>query len=327
MDIPLIRNETPSRTLNDDEPHADVSLGEDLRQVLQQIDTSRTRSRLPVSSNRSVSVRIIPDADHESNPTSLRSHQDGQTRASPLTRVPEKTMTPSERAYLWRMKFIRLNRRNKDIPIPETVDPDALERLYAEAARTDHYCSTSATWLIYMGIGYVGFQYALNKLGFNLPGDFAFIQLEVMSHYPEILKSLGDPGGPSMGSSWPPWLKLLFVIGAHTIIFVLIYKITGSSGNARQVQQFICSTGLMGGKPQGQELEADNAMTNLGGIFNGILGGGGGGLGGLVQNIMGQMMGPGGPPIDLDNPPLPVVEDEPVGNPPTDSLNRPNMFD
>lgn len=63
-----------------------------------------------------------------------------------------------------------------------------------------------------MGIGYAGFQFALHKLGFKLPPEFVYMQLEVMSHYPQLLKALGDPGGPSIGSSWPPWMKLTFVI-------------------------------------------------------------------------------------------------------------------
>lgn len=340
MDIAVIDDDVSARALNADEPKPSVSLGNDLLEALKQVDANNVRTRLPMSSNRSVSIRIIPDGDRPSRSPSRDARIRGSSAPSrqhdmaPITRIPEKTMTPSERAYMWRMKFIRLNRRNKDIPIPETTDPESLEKMYLEAARTDHYCSTSATWLIYMGIGYVGFQYGLSKLGMELPPDFAFIQLQVMSHYPEIIKSLGDPGGPSLGSSWPPWLKLLFIIAAHTIIFILIYKITGKSSNAYQVQKFICSTGLMGGTNQGQELEADNAMANLGGIFGGLLGGGesgaGGleGLGGMVQNIMKNIMGSGGD-MDIDNPPPPVL-DTPIPQAQAsrkDSLDRPTMFD
>ncbi len=326
MDITIIDDETSSRVLNADEPKASVSLGNDLLDALKQVDANNHRTRLPMSSNRSVSVRIIPDGDRPSRSPSVRS----KPEMAAITRMPEKSMTPSERAYMWKLKFIRLNRRNKDIPIPETIDPDALEKLYIEAARTDHYCSTSATWLIYMGIGYVAFQYGLNKLGLDLPADFAFVQLEVMSHYPDIIKALGDPGGPSLGSSWPPWMKLLFVMAAHTVIFIAVYKISGRSSNARQVQQFICSTGLMGGNPQGQELEADNAMANLGGIFGNVLGGDGGGglggLGGMVKSLMTQFMG-SEPDMDINNPPPVVEASEPVQSSRHDSMDRRNIFD
>lgn len=303
-----------SRHLNRDEPVPRTSMSRDLVDVLRNIDNRANGGiRLPLNSKREVaSVRIIPDVSYRSN-ASARSYRP----STPDTRKPDRTMGNSERAYMWRMKFQRLNARNPRIPMPDTNDPDTLERLYTEAIKTDHYCSSTSTWLIYMGIGYAGFQAVLHKIGFQLPSTFIFNQLSVISHYPQLLKALGDPGGPSLGSSWPPWMKLMFVISVHTLIFVIIYKISGGDENAaNNVQLFICKTGFMGGKPQGEEVAADNAITNLGGMLGGMFGGGGGsGIGGLFQNIMGTVMGAMGSndsvaDINLEDPPDPLSERE-----------------
>lgn len=329
-----------SRELNNDEPKPDITPSRDLLRIIQDVEKrANGRIRLPMTSTRNVaSVRIMPDISSEDesssqgksartytpsnydNPKGLHNrntHNSARTttrQLGPQTKRPGNNLSVSERAYIWRMKFIKLNKRNPEIPIPDTNDPDSLERLYIEAVRTDHYCSTSATWLIYMGIGYAGFQYGLNWIGFKLPANFTFIQLQVMSHYPQLLKALGDPGGPSLGSSWPPWIKLLFVIAVHTLIFVLIYKISGSEEVAYNTQKFICRTGFMGGKPQGEEADADSAVANVGGMLGGLgglFGGSGGGIGNIFQNIMGSLMGAAGrrdnvADIDLDAPPAPV---------------------
>lgn len=317
-----------SRHLNSDEPIPDISPSRDIVETMLRIDQqAKGRTRLPMSSaQHATSVRVIPDISNSRSRSrgSSRTHDSHNSHRSygsarsykpqnygGATSRPDKNMTNSERAYMWRMKFQRLNARNPRIPIPDTNNPDSLEKLYAEAIRTNHYCSTSSTWLIYMGLGYGLFQAGLHWMGVKLPPDFVYIQMQVMSHYTDILKSLGDPGGPSLGSSWPPWLKLAFVMCIHTVIFVLIYKLTGSVNGAKSVQSFICKTGLMGGKAQGEEVEADNAMANVGdmlGGLGGIFGGsGGGGLGGMFQNLIGGMMGAMGTQdhvakVDLENP-------------------------
>lgn len=311
-----------SRDLNSDEPRPNTSLSRDLVETIRRIDQkAQGRTRLPMDSKRNIaSVRIIPDNSHRSYAsngsqrsnisTSARSYR--PPKDQPETRKPDKNMSDSERAYMWRMKFQRLNARDPRIPIPDTNNPDALERLYLEAARTNHYCSTSSTWLIYMGLGYGLLQGALHWIGFKLPPEFVFIQMKVMSHYPQLLKALGDPGGPSLGSSWPPWLKLMFVICVHTLLFILIYKITGSAESAERAQNFICRTGLMGGKPQGEEVEADNAMASVEGLLGGLGGIFGGdnnkGFGGMFQNLIGGFMNAMGrkddvADIDLESPP------------------------
>lgn len=325
------RNFLSAHRLNSDEPRPNTSLSRDLVDTIRRIDQqTQGRTRLPMESKYNVaSVRIIPDSSNRSYDSnqSRRSNKEHSARSyrSPKgyaeTRKPDKNMTDSERAYMWRMKFQRLNARNPRIPIPDTSNPDTLERLYTEAMRTDHYCSSTSTWLIYMGLGYGAFQYALDWMGIKLPPNFVLIQVEVMSHYPQLLKALGDPGGPSLGSSWPPWLKLMFVICVHTLLFIMIYKISGGNVSAaHNAQRFICQTGFMGGKPQGEEVEADNAMANVGGLlgglsglFGGNSGGASNGIGSVFQNLVGGFMGAMGrkddvADIDLEDPPEPVSE-------------------
>lgn len=302
----------PSRQLNRDEPKPQIILSRDLLDKAKHIDArAQGRTRLPMNSARNIaSVRIIPDHSGRSD-ISARSY-----RAPAETRKPDKNMSMSERSYIWRMKFMKLNARNPRIPIPDTNNPEALERLYLEAISADHYCSSTSTWLIYMGLGYSIFQYGLNWMGIKLPSEFSLMQMQVMSCYPELLKSLGDPGGPSIGSSWPPWLKLMFVMCVHTILFIIIYKLSNNNADAaHRTQRFICSTGFMGGTSKGEEVEADNAMANITGLLGSFIGGNkeGGGITNIFQSMVGQFMNSMGSPdevgdIDLENPPMPVSE-------------------
>lgn len=309
--------------INSDEPVPNIPQSRKLEELLKNVDRiAEGKVRLPMRSpNHVASVRIVPAIEdepvgsHRSTSRSARNYTVPDTRTSNavgihLTRMPDRNITRSERAYVLRQKFQRLNAQNPNIAIPETNDPDALERMYVEAIKTNHYCSTSSTWLIYMGIGYTAFQYGLHKMGIQLPPQFVAIQLEVMSSYPTLLKSLGEPGGPSIGSSWPPWLKLIFIISMHSIIFIIIYKITGNTQSAREAQNFICRTGIMGGRSQSNEGEADNAMASVGGIFGG-LGNLFGGQGGGIQNVIGNVMSMFGgrsamDDIDLEAPPEPI---------------------
>lgn len=300
-----------SRELNSDEPKPTMTNSRELASIISNIDQRvDNKLRLPMNSNRNVtSVRIVSDASRRSNQSSVRSYKP----SIEPSRKQEVYQSPEERAYIWRQKFIRLNARNPKVEIPELTDPDVLGRLYTEALKTDHYSSSSATWLLYMGMGYAAFQGILHKLGISLPHQFVFYQVDVMSCYPQILKSLGEPGGPSIGSNWPPWMKLAFIVCLHTITFVLIYKLTGSETSAYSAQKAICGTGLMGGKPQAEESVSDNAQANLGGILSGfgnLLGGGsGGGMMDMMQGLIGGLMGGTNnatEDIDLDNPPDPV---------------------
>jgi hypothetical protein len=288
-----------SRTLNQDEPKPSISPSRDLIDTIRNIDNEISRygnRRLPMRSSTNIaSVRIIPD-------TSRRSSNSASSYRPPETRKIDINISDDEKAYMYRLKFQRLNARNPTIPMPDTNDASVLERLYHEAIRTDHYCSSTSTWLIYMGLGYGAFQYVLSRFSISLPSNFVVMQMEVMSCYPQLLKALGDPGGPSLGSSWPPWLKLIFVICVHTFIFVLIYKMTGSADSAHNTQKFICRTGLMGGKPNGEEVAVDNATSGITGMLGGLFGGG---LGNMMQTFLGGI-GNNTNDIDIENPPMPV---------------------
>lgn len=308
-----VRIEDPllSHSLNSDEPRPTIQPSRGVQTLLgalKQVD-SQSGIRIPLSANSAASFRIVPDDTAHSRPSTVREYKPRDI--SPTTR-PDDALLPTTQAYIWRQKFIRLNRRNPDIEIPDTNDPKQLEILYTEALKTHHHNSSSATWLLYMSFGYAGFQWLLKHVGLDLGPDFVGIQMTVMSHYTEILKQLGDPGGPSIGSSWPAWLKLVVIVTIHTIVFILIFKITGSSQSAREAQLMVCKTGIMGGSKQGDEVAADTAMTGVGGLLGNLVGGGvGGGIGNFIGNIFRKMGGRNEiDNIDINNPPLPVSKRE-----------------
>lgn len=304
-DIDQISNHADARRLNSDEPRPAVTPSRSLRDILRTIDQNPKRPEL-LSSHHIRTVRIVPPEHGVETSHSVR---DYRPSPAPETRRLDKTLPAAERLYILRMKFQRIHDRNPAIEIPSSDDPESLERMYWEALRTDHYGHSSTTWLLYMCLGYAGFQLGLNQLGFKLPPEYTVIQIQVMSHYPELLKSLGDPGGPSIGSSWPPWIKVLFVMAIHTIIFVVIYKMTGSSESAMNAQHAICQTGFMSGKAIGDEAAADGALGGLAGILGPMLGGGGGGgLGGIIQSVMSAFGGGGGiAAINPNAPPMPIA--------------------
>jgi uncharacterized membrane protein YfcA len=141
---------------------------------------------------------------------------------------------------------------------------------------------------------------------------------------------MGDPGGISIGSSWPAWVKLLVVIVVQTVAFVLVFKMSkGNAQMASDVQDLMASTGIMGGKKSEGDVEAEGAAAQAGGIagfLQGIVSGGGGGM---VQNLM-SMFGGGGnqdDDIDIDNLPEPVEDDDQEEGEERMSSRRSNMFD
>lgn len=308
----------PSRELNSDEPKPSIVPSRELLDKLREIDRKGSgMKRIPLNSrqsqisNRSTTqLRIVPGT-----PSSrARSYQPQR----PVDIIPEdprmKDMTPDEIVYMYRQKFIRLNDRNPKIEIPNCNDPGKMAIFYQEALKTDHHTTTSSTWIIYMGLGYAGFWAMANWLGLGLPPSFIYVQVTIMTHYPKILKELGDPGGLSLGSSWPPWIKLVIVMAIHTALYILIFKFSGNESAAIRTQEVICGTGLFGGKAQAEEGVADQATAGIGGLLGGLMGGtGGGGFGGIVQNLIGMFTGQKKDDvadIDLNNPP-PIVGDTP----------------
>lgn len=318
-DMDDIPSSTKAEELNSDEPVPDITPSNRLIDELRKVDQiTGTRKRIPLStmgSNVAKSVRIMSD-NYPSRKDGSRSNRSA-TSYKPkhpdnilLSRV-NKNLSKSERLYNIREKFKRLQGENKDVEIPDSSDPDALERMYLEAARTIHYNSTSQSWILYMGAGYAIFQALLAWMGFSLPAEFVPIQLEVMTHYPKLLKELGDPGGVSFGSTWSPWVKLIVIIIIHSIIFIIIVKMTGDVNSARSAQYLICRTGFMGGQSKGNEAEADLATNNLGGMLGNLIGGGGGGLGNMLSGLLGNFMGGNSSMqnIDLNNVPEPIDDD------------------
>lgn len=313
--------------LNDDEPKPQIEPSIKLQNLLATIDNTKARAKLPMQSVRNIqSVRVIHEPEESNVIVHNRSARDYQPTLYPMTRKQSMdNMTKADKAYIWRMKFQRLNSQNGKISIPDSNDPDVLEKLYYEALRTNHYSSSSSTWLIYMTFGYIGFQMVLRKIGINLPPEFVEIQVEALSSYTTLLASLGEPGGPSIGSNWSPWVKLLVVVCMHSLIFMLIHWITGSTSSARNTQQFICRTGFMGGS-QINEGAADNATHTVGSMIGNMFGGNGGGIGSIISNVMNMFTGQSSvSAIDPNNPPRPISE-RPANNQQFNS-NRATPFD
>jgi hypothetical protein len=320
-----------SSRLNIDNPRPDVSVQRsDLIRQLEAIDRNTVnRVRPTIDASRGVtSVRMIhQNASRDSNGMSARSYRvDDYT-----SKMPDKKRSPEERAYVIRQKFIKLNNSNPQIEIPNTQDPDALERMYVEALRTHHYSKINSSWFIYLGVGYVFLQYLLNWFGLGLPDNFASYQLRMLSCYHDILRQMGDPGGISMGSTWPPWVKLLVIIVVQTVVFILVFKMTkGNAEAAAGVQELIASTKFLGGKKTSGDVEAEGAAVQAGGIMDVIGGlfGGGGGAG--IAGVIGNLFGGGGmgqdDDIDLDDLPEPD-DDEDEEEEVRMSSRRSNMFD
>lgn len=315
-----------SRSLNNDIPKPQISPTGNLKEILEQIDKqTTTRKRLPLPKDNIIpSFRIAGD-----NYPSSRSIRDEKSNIQ-LNREFEGKH-PSLQRYLIREKFKILQQKNPNIEIPDFNDPKDMIEAYNAALRTNHFTSNSATWMIYMGIGYAMLQGILKWAGFKNIDNFATTQIEIMKHYPQLLKELGDPGGISAGSNWPPWLKLTVIGAIHTIVFLLMVKITGNDSVARQFSKVICGTGFMGGKsvPSAEsEIAGDSAMSGLGGILGnlgGLLGGGGGG----IMNMLGGLFGsPTTPNIDLDNlDNIQPVSDRSTSDAISFSSSRKNKFD
>lgn len=326
-------------SINDDEPSINRKPSRKLKDMLESIDKDiKGKHRLPLNSNRSVSsIRIIPldSSSRSKGATSKKSSPSARSYTpvdhSRLDSLPDKKMPKSQRLYIMRQKFIRLNKEHPEIEVPDSNDPDALIACYKEAKRTIHYTSTSSSWIVYMAVGYAGIWGLAQWMGFDLSPYFVPIQIEVMSHYTSLLKQLGDPGGISMGSGWPPLVKLLVIIVIHTAIFVIIYKVTGNVEACRNAQMAMCSTGFMGGKSQGDTQSATGAtsiagglMSALGGLFNGQ----GGDNNNILKNIMNIFTGNTSiDNINLDAPPEPVSERELPEQNSKYSSKRKNPFD
>ena len=325
LDSSLIRSIRPdiaisSSRVNRDNLRPDVSITRgDLLSSLEEIDKkAKDRIRPQIDASRGLaSIRLVPQQlSRDSNGMSARSYRPTDYASN----MPNKKRSEAERAYIIRQKFIDLNHRNPKIDIPDTQDPDALERMYMEALKTYRRTKVGASWFIYIGIGYFILQYILQWFGLNLPDNFALYQMRAIAHYTDIIRQMGDPGGISIGSSWPAWAKLLIVMVLQTITFIIAYKITGSEQAAAGAQDFIASTNFMGGNKSDGDLEAEGAALDIGNIISNFKGAMGGGGGNIIQSVM-SMFGGGKPKQDIDLDDIPEPEAESF------SSRRPNPFD
>lgn len=297
-------DEIGSYDINDDNPVTDATPTGRLASVLDNIQARvGDKRRIDMPTSHIHSFRIATDTPSRP-PSSARSYKVSR----PINTVrPDARASASERAYHWRMKFKALQNDIPDMEMPDSNDPDALERMYYAAARVHHRSSSTGTWMIYLGLGYAAAQWIMTKMGIPGISNYASYQVEVLKHYPHLIKELGNPGGPSIGSSWPPWLKLAVIMVIQSVIYLVITMITKDETRAFGMQKVICSTGIMSGvsKPTTEtELAGDGAMSNIGSVLGGLLGGGGGG--GMLGNIMNMFAG--GNPVDemdLENPPPP----------------------
>lgn len=310
-DLDATSNPNPlSRVLNNDVPSTSISMGSDLGDRLDLIDrlaSSRTRATIPTD-NLVTSFRIIPDPQNVTHRAVSARHY------KPPTVQNVVHLTKSERVYNWRQKFYRLQSMNPTLEIPDSSDPDALERMYAEALRTNSYASSSGTWMLYFGVGNAFVQWLLTKAGVPNVQNYAKYQLEILKYYPQLINELGNPGGPSIGSSWPPWMKLTFIVVIQSIIFLVVTSITKNDSIAFHVQRMASSTGVLGGKAQPtaeSDAAGDNAINNIGGLLGNFISGGEGGIMGMLGGLLSGQVPNAMDDIDLDNLPAPVDEPNP----------------
>lgn len=228
---------------------------------------------------------------------SFRSVHKVETKIKPnALHLVDPALSKSTRAQLWRDKFVLLSHQNEHVRVPDTNDPEQLEILYKSALNLVKRSSKSATWLLWMAVGYSVFQGVLWYFNIDLPSNFVSVQLNTMSHYKDILEDLGDPGGPSIGSSWSPMTKLIVIVVVHTITFIIIYKISGDGNAAAKAQNVIIGTGFMNPSTQ-NTADADSATESANGItslISNIFGGnnkGESGIGGLLNMAKGLFSG------------------------------------
>lgn len=309
--------------INIEEPEPEIKdINKRLSAKLAEIDKtvgSRPRPTL-VSRTNIPSVKIVyPNEDNGRFNSSSRDYKPkpglGRNKQA-FSQPPDRTKSSAQRLYAIQQKFIRLNRANPRISIPDSTNPDELEDMYVEASKTHSAFSGSSSWLMYLGVGYACLQWLLKWFGVSLPDSFVQHQLVTIAMYPETLKALGEPGLTSIVGGWPPWVQLLVIMTIQTVTYILIYKMTGDEGKAVGAQRIMCDTGLLGPKKNEDRLGAAeagtaNVMGTIGSFLNGGGGGAGGGFLGNIMNVVGGLMNNGETnevdEIDIDNLPEPEL--------------------
>ena len=306
------------------------------------------RRNIGTSSTLRRSINLVPFASSQlfipnsKKTTSKKSIPILSRKSNTITKSILDDDTDDVDLYTLRLQFKKLAIQNDGITVPTTSDPVKLKAMYKSALAYHKETRTSPTWLLYSGIAYTGMYLAMNKVfQMDIPPEFITVQISTISHYKELLTSLGDPGGLSIGSSWPPWLKFLAVALAHSLIFVVVYKMTGSASMASMPSDAMCAlniggktdVGMVNMKPDGlanafgalgNGLAGKKSGGGIGNLLGGLLGGGGSGggldLNGIIGGLLGGMGNTEKDDIDIDNPPDPVDQE-------SDLADKPSMFD
>lgn len=223
--------------------------------------------------------------------------------------VPSRRVESSSRdvkAYKLRQKFLRLNKEDPRITVPDCRDPDKLQEMYEDAYFTYAKSNSSGTWITLIGTGCAVFELIMNRfLGIDAKG-YTQCMSAIIPYYHYIFKDMGDVGFVSIMSDWSPEMKLVAVLIIHTGTFFVMKKLTdGEVDKIRSTMKGLVNTGIAGGDPTGEKETSQ--------------GGGGGGMMDMVNNLIGSFMGGGGekksPTMDLDNPPPPDDDDDEEVNP------------
>ena len=127
----------------------------------------------------------------------------------------------------YRLKFRRLKESLKKINI-EVEEPkydilsiQDLKELYDEYQKDLHSQLSAKKYKEYMGYFFIGIETLFtNVFGFNMEG-LADYHMKNMVIYDEILVELGLSTSIGLPTSWPPWVKLIVIVLANSLIFLL----------------------------------------------------------------------------------------------------------
>lgn len=324
-------NRSMREIINADNPEPNIAGIDNMKDELDKIDNIlATSKRINLKTSNHIPTTRVSDSNNTGRGTTTkrtaRDYRPTTTTATreestnPLFVRPSKENPPSTQLYEMNCMFKNLQMKYPTIitEIPMDNDPDQLWKKYIASAKMCISGSTSTTWIMYMTFGYMGLYGVFSYFGMKLPSNFVQIQISVMQKYKSILDDMGDPGGISIMSNWSPMSKLIFVIILQTLIFIVIYKMTGDSNSAFNTQCIVAGMPILGGS-NGDNAVAEAAVAednagNMMGALGGLLGGNGAGL---LQGLMGMMGGNGATQsrldqIDPNNLPEPSVDEDSV---------------
>lgn len=295
--------------LGDEPPIKNISTSSKQNKSIQNSDNTHPKSH-----------RSIKIASYEANFSKSRSKSSSKSSSKKIkdyiperieNKKEEEFKSPSEKLYAYKLKWQLLNEKDPRIPIPDSNDPDELERLYIRGENAYSELNTPGTLMIVIGASYVGLQYLFNKVfKWNVGENFAEDMISVTYYYASLIRKIGTPGLDSINKAvgeLHPVVQILIVIVVQTVVYVALYKIMGRSV-AVSAQKAVAGTGLFGANPseEAQDNPVLNAITSLTS---------GGGIMDVVSAIMGSKAS------KTDNDPVPLPP-----NPTGIDENRENPF-